>query len=267
MERASIDELFIDVTAFCYKYRPRQKTGKSDCDDEDNDVDDGSDEMDDANTKRAKFQSECNDEIAANQLPKETVVCHQECVDAHDTNSEIGRALRRGCYVALTARKAVLDTLGFTLSAGISTNKLVSKLAASYGKPNGQVREREQFCSRLTRYPCWFLSNARNLLQKTPFFATQAVIFPSAMANVMEETQLRKARMLGGKLGKKVQSLLPENETTMGSIARLIPLDQLVKAIGAESGRWVFDACRGIDYEEVKATLKVLLKSITVSLV
>jgi len=33
----------------------------------------------------------------------------------------------------------VLDTLGFTLSAGISTSKLVSKLAASYGKPNGQV--------------------------------------------------------------------------------------------------------------------------------
>jgi DNA polymerase eta len=98
-------------------------------------------------------------------------------------------------------------------------------------------------------------------------FATQAVIFPSAMANVMEETQLRKARMLGGKLGKKVLSLLPENETTMGSIARLMPLDQLVKAIGVESGRWVFDACRGIDYEEVKATLKVLPKSITVSLV
>ena len=90
---------------------------------------------------RAKFQSECDDDNATNQLPKETVVCHQACVDAHETNSEIGRALRRGCYVALTARKAVLDTLGFTLSAGISTNKLVSKLAASYGKPNGQVRE------------------------------------------------------------------------------------------------------------------------------
>lgn len=83
----------------------------------------------------------------------------------------------------------------------------------------------------------------------------------------MEETQLRKARLLGGKLGKKVQSLLPENETTMGSISRLMPLDQLEKEIGKESGRWVFDACRGIDYEEVKATLKVLPKSITVSLV
>ena len=83
----------------------------------------------------------------------------------------------------------------------------------------------------------------------------------------MEETQIKKARMLGGKLGKRVSSLLPgsENENpTMGSIARLLSLNQLQKAIGEESGRWVFDACRGIDFEEVKATLRVLPKSITV---
>ena len=93
----------------------------------------------------------------------------------------------------------------------------------------------------------------------------QAVVFPSAISKVMDETQISKARMLGGKLGKKVMSLLPESETTMGSISRLLPLDRLEKTIGVESGRWVFDACRGIDFEEVKATLKVLMKSITVS--
>ena len=84
------------------------------------------------------------------------------------------------------------------------------------------------------------------------------------MADLMDETQLRKARMLGGKLGKRVSALLPESETTMGSISRLLSLDQLQKAIGEESARWVFDACRGIDLEEVKPTLKVLPKSITV---
>ena len=96
--------------------------------------------------------------------------------------------------------------------------------------------------------------------------APKAVVYPAAMEKVMDETQLRKARMLGGKLGKKVASLLPENETTMGSIARLLPLNRLEEAIGEESGRWVFDACRGIDHEVVRATLKVLPKSITVSL-
>ena len=56
---------------------------------------------------------------------------------------------------------------------------------------------------------------------------------------------------------------MPETETTMGSIARLLTLDDLITAIGEESGRWVFDACRGICREEVKPTLKVLPKSLT----
>ena len=94
-----------------------------------------------------------------------------------------------------------------------------------------------------------------------PLDMQKAVIYPGAMESVMEETQLNKARMLGGKLGKKVLSLLPSDETTMGSIARLLPLVRLENAIGEESGRWVFDACRGIDSEEVKATLKVVITS------
>eukprot|EP00804_Cyclotella_cryptica_P027696 CCRYP_010307-RC/>CCRYP_010307-RC protein AED:0.07 eAED:0.07 QI:1374/1/1/1/1/1/6/61/401 len=49
----------------------------------------------------------------------------------------------------------------------------------------------------------------------------------------------------------------------MGSISRLLSLDDLVKAIGEESGKWVFHACRGICTEEVKSTIKVLPKSIT----
>ena len=58
-------------------------------------------------------------------------------------------------------------------------------------------------------------------------------------------------------------SLLPESEATMGSISRLLTLDDLVQGIGQESGKWVFDACRGICTEEVKSSLNVLPKSIT----
>jgi len=213
LERASIDELFIDVTAFCYQSVIP--------------TDNGDNAKEKETTAAAiKFRSDCD--TNAIQSLKETVVCHEALVDPGEVNDETGEALRLGCHIALTARRAVFEKLGFTLSAGISTSKLVSKLAASYGKPDGQ-----------------------------------AVIFPGAMAKLMEETQIRKARMLGGKLGKKVQSLLPDSETTMGSISRLLPLDCLEKAIGEESGRWVFDACRGIDFEEVRPTLKVLPKSIT----
>lgn len=108
--------------------------------------------------------------------------------------------------------------------------------------------------------------NSVNIEAHPSIYIVQAVVFPGTIASFMEETQIRKARMLGGKLGKRVSALLPDTETTMGSISRLLPLDQLEKAIGEDSGRWVFDACRGIDFEEVKPTLKVLLKSITVRL-
>ena len=72
------------------------------------------------------------------------------------------------------------------------------------------------------------------------------------------------ARLLGGKLGKRVIAMLPDCDSeTLGSIARLLSLDALTKTLGEESARWVFDACRGIDHEEVRSTEKVLPKSIT----
>ncbi|KAL9180780.1 hypothetical protein ACHAXT_011233 [Thalassiosira profunda] len=209
LERASIDELFIDVTAFCYK----SVASGGNADEKESD---------------ATMQFSADSEKEAVQSLHESVICHEASLDSGEKDDQIGNALRLGCHVARTVRRVVFDQLQFTLSAGISTSKLVSKLAASYGKPNGQ-----------------------------------AVVYPGALAEVMEETQVNKARLLGGKLGKRVLSLMPDNETTMGSIARLLPLDTLAKAIGEEQGRWVFDACRGIDHEEVRATLKVLPKSIT----
>ena len=134
LERASIDELFIDVTKFCY-----QKMA-ADCDSDKNGaINTDESEMDAA----SKFRSQCDTNDAVFQSMKETVICHEAHLDPrekmNDTATSTGRALRVGCHIARTVRRAVLDELGFTLSAGISTNKLVSKLAASYGKPNGQV--------------------------------------------------------------------------------------------------------------------------------
>ena len=129
LERASIDELFIDITAFCYQSTTAE--GKSTVEA----TDDANDKENDAATK---FLSNCDNESI--QSMKETVIYHQELLDSREKNDEIGKALRMGSHVALTVRRAVFDQLGFTLSAGISTNKLVAKLGATYGKPNGQVR-------------------------------------------------------------------------------------------------------------------------------
>ena len=79
----------------------------------------------------------------------------------------------------------------------------------------------------------------------------------------MKDTKLRKARNLGGKLGKHVQNLLPPNEDTMGSIAQLLSLEQLSSALGPDTGRAVWNASRGIDDEPVRETKRALTKSIT----
>lgn len=273
LERASIDELFIDVTEFCYDIldRERRKMKKVDNDDvseedterlstSNNNHSDGNDNStkihdgdpvvdedgDDAtaeeeannskdNKKRVEFQRSCIAKSISSL--KESVICHQNHTHLNDdVDDDDTMALRIGCHVASTVRQTVFETLGFTLSAGISTSKLVAKLAASYGKPNGQ-----------------------------------AVIYPDAIPYVMDETVIKKARMLGGKLGKKVVSLLPpdaailtgKEKATLGCVAKLLSLDDLVLGLGEENGRWVYDACRGIEYEEVRSTLKVLPKSIT----
>jgi len=152
LEKASIDELFVDVTDYCY-------------------------------------HSICNtddlDRIKGLQATKETtLVVHPntkyspsfrswdqkfEDDDDDDESTKHEAALWQGCYVAEYIRKNVFKRLGFTLSAGISMNKLMAKLGAGYGKPNGQ-----------------------------------AIILESSIAKVMEETKIRKVRNLGGKLGKLV---------------------------------------------------------------
>lgn len=261
LERASIDELFIDVTEFCYHVLEREKMKKKqkqecckekiDVEMNESSVNDGDDDcadeaaadnVDNKQIKREQFQRNCL--IDSISSLKESVVCHQNRIppshtqqhsaNGNEDDDDDAKALRIGCHIAHTIRRIVFQTLGFTLSSGISTSKLVAKLAASYGKPNGQ-----------------------------------AIIYPEAIPYVMEETEIRKARMLGGKLGKKVTNLLPpelasdKKKATLGSVARLLTLDDLVSGLGEENARWVFDACRGIEHEEVKSTLKVLPKSIT----
>ena len=86
-----------------------------------------------------RFRSEC-DANAMRSLA-ETTVCHEAAMESIEKNDDLGVGLRLGCHIASVARRAVRETLGFTLSAGISTSKLVAKLAASHGKPNGQVTD------------------------------------------------------------------------------------------------------------------------------
>jgi DNA polymerase eta len=127
-------------------------------------------------------------------------------------------ALQVGCRIAYGIRKAIKEELGFTLSAGVSINKTLAKLAASYGKPNGQ-----------------------------------AVCYPDNVVTMLNETQIGKCRHLGGKRGSKIQALLPAGApTTVGSIAENLSLKDLERAFSdKKTAVWLWDLAHGIDHEAV----------------
>mmetsp|Transcript_34540 Transcript_34540/g.74903 ORF Transcript_34540/g.74903 Transcript_34540/m.74903 type:complete len:692 (-) Transcript_34540:51-2126(-) len=202
LERASIDEIFLDVTEHCYDpERPAWGTNLE--------------ELTETAHAYTVLYGSTEKNVASISGKSEDV--DEEAV-----------ALRRGCIVARGVRKAVHDALSFTLSAGISINKTVAKLGASYGKPDGQ-----------------------------------AVVYPRSIPQLMNETPIRKVRNMGGKVGRQVKALMPDDEDKMGSIARLLSLPELSHKLGRETAKRVFDVARGIDNEPVLETKGALTKSIT----
>jgi DNA polymerase eta len=213
LEKASIDEFYLDITEYCY--------GK-DCmavgDDDTHQNNDGVEKT----IVIGKEQTELGD-----------------LQDSADPAKDVEAALQMACQVSSWIRNDVWNNLGFTMSAGISTNKTMAKLAASFGKPNGQ-----------------------------------AVLFPQHFSFLMAETKVRKVRNFGGKLGKKVLDLLysqsgsqqsKDDFTTSATMRDLsqLSLPLLQKNFSAETAQFVFQACQGIDNEEVTETSGALVKSIT----
>ncbi len=120
LEKASIDELYIDVTNHCYEFGLSAWTTSKDDQDRSSDPNQSSESL---------------EELAKN----ETIICAKKILKFDSSTDEDIQALQRGCIIAHRCRKIVFDRLGFTLSAGISNNKLLAKLCCSYGKPNGQA--------------------------------------------------------------------------------------------------------------------------------
>lgn len=64
-----------------------------------------------------------------------------------DPTNAFDRALLAGARLTAAMRLAVEVELGFTVSAGIASNKVLAKLASSRNKPNKQVRVRRGMAS------------------------------------------------------------------------------------------------------------------------
>lgn len=191
LERASIDEFYLDISKFCYDHT----------------------------------RSTYNEDQPTTDA---SVVVGDSTIHTAD-NSSVKDALHKACQVSHWIRNDVWNSIGFTMSAGISTNKVMAKLAASFGKPNGQ-----------------------------------AVLHPLNFGNLMKTTKIQKVRHFGGKLGREViRKVLKGNEgATMGDLAQ-VPLPLLQHCLSEETAQFVYSACRGMDREVVKETAGALVKSIT----
>jgi hypothetical protein len=188
LEKASIDELYIDVTQLCYDFDSPVWNFNCGNKDKDRDIDIGredrinqdqqlmKDTKEELDSTKISVSIQTNESaqnvsiapaapslqdspaslsVAMKQMAeKDTIVCAKQQIEQSDLELDDSgieeemmsphqdphvRALKRGCIIARAIRKEVFDSLGFTLSAGISTNKLMAKLCASYGKPNGQA--------------------------------------------------------------------------------------------------------------------------------
>ena len=223
LERASIDEFYLDITSYCY-------------DSHYNDDDDDDSATDDASTVDHRTIRVGEDDEKAKMMRYPSANRTSHAVDAIDQT-----AFERACRVAHWIRSDVYDKLGFTMSAGISCNKMMSKLTASYGKPNGQA-----------------------MLQRHNF------------NYVLHQTKITKVRHFGGKLGHQIiQSNLfngyntntnKDSPPTMGQL-QSFSIPQIERALDCDTAtttaQFVFDSCRGIDHEPVKETMNALVKSIT----
>ncbi|GAA5902637.1 hypothetical protein JCM6882_009339 [Rhodosporidiobolus microsporus] len=130
-----------------------------------------------------------------------------------------------GAGVMVEIRTAVRERLGYTCSAGIASNKMLAKLTSAWKKPNAQT-----------------------------------ILRHSAVPAFLRPMPFQKIRNLGGKLGNAVKETYEAE--TVGDLLKL-PLPELKAKLGDDSGVWLWEIVRGIDYTEVetKTQVKSMLSS------
>ncbi|KAJ1030514.1 hypothetical protein NDA16_001423 [Ustilago loliicola] len=107
-------------------------------------------------------------------------------------------ALALGAELMNRVRQNVLDELGYTTSAGIGSNKTLSKLCSSWRKPNGQT-----------------------------------IMRPCSVANFFSSLPFQKIRFLGGKLGNAMG--MEWNSATVSDLWD-VTLDEMQAKPAAEPG-------------------------------
>ena len=122
-------------------------------------------------------------------------------------------------------RKQIFEQLHFTCSAGIARNKMIAKLGSGHQKPNRQT-----------------------------------IIRNRAVQHFLSSFKFTKIRNLGGKLGDEVVAAF---NTDLVSDLLPVPLEQLKKQLGDDTGSWLYSILRGEDNSEVnpRTAIKSMLSA------
>ncbi len=127
----------------------------------------------------------------------------------HKTESDFNKA----GHLAQQIKNSVRDNVKLTCSIGVSPNKLISKIASDYKKPDG-----------LTIVP------------------------PERVENFLEPL---KIRTIPG-IGKKTEDKFSEMKLVIIDYLNKLDVFTLNKQLGRKTGTYIFNAVRGIDDEHVK---------------
>ena len=146
-------------------------------------------------------------------------------VDLDDSDAEADDpdwddvAILVGSEIVREIRAEVRRRLGYTCSAGVGRNKMLSKLGSGYKKPNQQT-----------------------------------VIRNRAIQHFLSDMKFTKIRNLGGKLGDQVVSTFKTE-----SIRELlpVPVEQMKLKLGDDTGTWLHNTIRGIDSSEVNSRTQI----------
>ncbi|KAK7946130.1 sister chromatid cohesion protein eso1 [Apiospora aurea] len=128
-------------------------------------------------------------------------------------------AILIGSEIVRDIRAEVRRKIGYTCSAGIASNKMLSKLGSGHKKPNQQT-----------------------------------VIRNRAVQHFLSDMKVTKIRNLGGKLGEQVTSVF---ETDSIKVLLAVPVEQMKAKLGEDTGIWLYNTIRGIDTSEVNARTQI----------
>lgn len=129
-------------------------------------------------------------------------------------NNPTNELFIRAAVFVSQVRRTVYDELGYTVSAGISLNKLLAKQASAVRKPNKQT-----------------------------------IVPLSAIEYMMSHTRISDVRGFGGKLGEQIITF---SGAIFASDLQVFSEQELCAQFGDKTGKWIHRICRGIDDEPVK---------------